>query len=63
MEGLRVGSPLRIDDFVGPYNYMESLPGCPSGGTYSLMKTIPNLGEVVLKCSHPEHQPKGREHW
>ncbi len=42
--------------------YVE--PSCPSQGTYTYFKdTVPNVGELFIQCSIPDHGPKDTYSW
>ena len=39
---------------------------CPSGGKYTILKTIPKHGVLVMSCSHGKdlnHRPKDTKNW
>jgi hypothetical protein len=51
-------------DIVGPGNFVEKLPVCPGGGHYRWNegKELP-IGELMLRCSNPDHIPPNHEDW
>ncbi len=42
--------------------YVE--PTCPSKGVYTYFKgSVPNIGELFIQCSIPDHSPKNTYSW
>lgn len=58
VNGLWIGSPLRRSDLIPAY---LGAPSCPSGGTYTWSTVHPPVGMLVIRCSHPGHQPDPAE--
>jgi hypothetical protein len=56
ISNLYSGQPLRWNQIIGRGRFIENELRCPSGGRYQLATTIPEIGELVAKCGHPEHQ-------
>ena len=54
-------------ELVGPDRFVEELPPCPAGGTYSdLGNRIPSHGELYLSCSlgdDERHSPQSTHSW
>ncbi len=60
--GLALGAPVDWDWIFGPDGYLKR-PVCPSGGTYTFSKGVPDLDELACTCSHPGHsQPHYKEY-
>lgn len=56
LEDLKADSPLTWKMIVGLNKPLSEKPTCPSGGTYTLSKTIPAEGTPACTCDHPKHQ-------
>ncbi len=63
MNSLEIGTPIKWDDIIGPGKFIENTPQCSEGGTYTFVKTIPEIGVLACTCSHAEHQPPNHEEW
>jgi len=50
------GAPLDKSELVGLGKYIEREPVCPSCGPYQWSPVVPPAGELMIKCSHPDHQ-------
>jgi hypothetical protein len=49
---------------VGPGRFIESMPVCPAGYRYKWVEgRVPMVGELMIRCSCPEHVPTGIEDW
>ncbi len=54
---------------VGTGNFLEAMPTCPGGGSYSGQNgaTVPAMGTVVLTCNYnaggPAHTPENTGQW
>jgi hypothetical protein len=49
---------------VGPGLFVESMPVCPAGYRYKWVEgRVPVVGELMIRCSCPEHVPTGIEDW
>ena len=45
-------------DTLIEHDFIDSVPRCPSGGTYSRIEGAhPPVGVHMLRCSHPDHVP------
>lgn len=65
---LNEGHPLNISvDVIGPGNYIQYVPQCPGGGTYTPITQIPVAGQLVITCSlagsSADHEPKDYSEW
>lgn len=56
MNNLPLGRPLDKNAIVGPGKFIQDEPRCPGGGTYIWSTVQPNIGTLVIECSHPNHQ-------
>jgi hypothetical protein len=56
VNGLNTGDHLEMSDLIGPGKFIESEPLCPAGGTYTWSKVHPDIGTLVIRCSHRKHQ-------
>lgn len=66
MNGLKIGDPLPHEEVFGPGKWIEHVPVCPDGGTYTFTKVIPKIGELGCRCSHAEsdqHVPTHYKDW
>jgi len=66
LNGLNNSTPLEWKMIIGKNKYIEEIPQCPSGGTYTISPTIPLVGKVAASCSHSndfDHQPESTEGW
>lgn len=66
MNGLWVGGHPGFghQTLIGPGNFLEVEPQCPGGGTYTWEEgRIPDVGELFLHCSHPDHVPDDHTGW
>jgi energy-converting hydrogenase Eha subunit A len=44
--------------------FFSAIPACPGGGRYEVVEgRAPEVGELMIRCSCPEHVPTGVEHW
>jgi hypothetical protein len=64
---LAAGTPINWNDLqkVGFIVDVKSLK-CPSGGKYTILKTVPKQGVLVMSCSHGKdmnHRPKDTTGW
>jgi hypothetical protein len=49
---------------IGPDKYLTIEPICPAGGTYTWIEgRFPELGELTLRCSIPDHVPEHTSNW
>ena len=49
---------------VGPGLYPDSMPVCPAGGRYTWVEgRFPLVGELMIRCSCPEHVPPDHGDW
>ena len=56
--------PFTKETIVGPGNFVEIEPVCPAGGTYSWIENRhPAVGELMIQCSCPAHQPIAHQDW
>lgn len=52
------------DAVIGPGRFIEEIPVCPSGGTYSFLEDrMPEFGETYMSCSIEEHRPTTTYRW
>lgn len=67
--GFEAGSPgLEKSKLFGPgngiYDYLETEPVCPAGGTYTWLEgEFPAPGVLMLRCSDPNHVPVSADDW
>jgi hypothetical protein len=44
--------------------FFARAPFCPSGGTYVFHEgAVPHVGTLFMRCSIPDHAPKGTSSW
>lgn len=50
---------------IGPGKFIDKEPVCPSGGNYTWIESgrAPEIGELMIRCSHPQHLPKDYHDW
>jgi hypothetical protein len=67
LNALPAGTPINWDDiqkagFIKDFKLLK----CPSGGKYTILKTVPKQGVLVMSCSHGKdlnHRPKDTTRW
>lgn len=56
--------PVTKDTIIGPDNFLELEPVCPSGGSYQWVeRRFPHVGELMVQCSCPDHRPLNHRDW
>ena len=66
MNGHSIGETLPLNQVIGPGMFVEQMPVCPAGGTYTFTKMIPQVGELACRCSHEHdkaHVPADHQDW
>jgi hypothetical protein len=66
MHGYNPGNPCPIskETLCGPGKMIEEEPVCPAGGTYTWLEgKSPKIGELMLRCSCPDHVPEDHSEW
>lgn len=61
-----VGDTLPLDSLVGSGKLLETIPACPSNGTYTTTDSVPSPGNVYLTCSlstSRDHVPNSITGW
>lgn len=44
--------------------YLSAIPACPGGGHYEVIEgRAPEVGELMIRCSCPDHVPPDHGHW
>jgi hypothetical protein len=56
--------PFPRTNLVGPGNFLVTEPVCPSGGTYIWIEDrVPQVGELMVRCSCRDHVPQDHSEW
>lgn len=63
LNDLKIGDPLPMDDIFGKDKYINDIPRCPGGGTYTFLRSIPSIGALECECSQPDHKPANHKDW
>jgi hypothetical protein len=63
LENKVTGAALTQADIVGTGKLVAVLPTCPSGGSYTLAATIPDVGTAALTCNQAGHAPADVSGW
>ena len=50
--------PLVVGDIAGTGKMIETVPSCPSAGTYTFGTVVPSASIAYLTCSIGDHRPK-----
>ncbi len=64
--GTRIGTthPDLKKRLIVDSKFFASAPFCPSGGTYVFHEgAVPHVGTLFMRCSIPDHAPKGTSSW
>lgn len=64
--GFKAGRPgLERSKIFGPDLLLEAEPECPGAGTYTWVEDgdFPDVGVLVLRCSHEGHEPTNFTDW
>jgi type II secretory pathway pseudopilin PulG len=56
---LEIADPLVTADIAGAGKMIETVPACPSTGTYAFGTVVPAAGVAYLTCSIADHVPAG----
>lgn len=52
------------NSIIGPGNFIEKEPVCPGGGIYTwIQNRTPRIGELMMRCSIPGHNPENHYDW
>ena len=64
-ENSKPGDPIRWEKIYGDKtgHYLSSKPVCPLGSGYVFATAIPETGNQVARCMHPEHQVPDTKDW
>ena len=60
---LNIGATLASSDIAGAGKMIETLPTCPSNGTYTFGTTVPAASTAYLTCSVSGHVPVSVAGW
>lgn len=67
MSNAATGDTISYSAIIGAAGYLQTVPTCPAGGTYSLAQTYPAIGTVVYPCTlaggDTLHVPKDIASW
>jgi hypothetical protein len=67
MNALSEGTPINLKAVVGAEGLLKTLPECPDGGPYTLMTTLPKVGQLAATCKHTDkagkHVPERTGDW
>lgn len=64
--GHDIGDKIVWSEIIGPGKYIEVMPKCPHGATYSLVDKFPKVGTPAAVCPHAkehEHEPNSTRGW
>jgi len=66
LNNLNIGDPIDWKKIIGPDGYLKE-PKCPDGGTYTFVKTYPQIGVLACTCSKAGdsegHEPADHSDW
>jgi len=63
LKGLDPSDTINITEIIGQGKYMDFMPACPSGGTYTLQTKYPPIGQAAMRCSIHDHNPGDTSGW
>lgn len=61
-QDLKTGAIITFEQLI-QNGYIDRLPKCPNGNSYSCDGIIPEEGHLFIRCSDPEHVNFAHDNW
>ena len=63
LNAINEGQPFASSMIIGTDSFVQHMPECPAGGTYTFANSFPAVGTLFMSCSVAEHVPPPSLGW